>query len=375
MEITVLCKVVDNFGDIGLVWRLCKQLRQLRQNSSINLIVDDLSVFNKINNQVKAEEAFQIVASIKIFDWKAYDFCYDYFKKDDGKALSVFLECFQCGRPDWMEKILFEDKLNRTVHCVMIDYLTAEAYAESFHCLKSLTRSARVQKVNFMPGFTSKTGGLIIDDSWKKIHPYNKNGPAFLFTYEKNWTGLAKALKLWSQKKSLEAAPRQILLAKGRGLESLKKSFNALAEDKASFNLVELNYLNQEEWDKLLQKSSVLFIRGEESMSRACLSGIPFVWHAYPQSEEYQLVKVKALLERLKNYFSSDLFAVIEKVWLAFNSPEEELPEEVLYQASLDFLNKLDLLQKGFYDFACDLQKNGDLVDNLMTFIEKNIII
>ena len=46
-----------------------------------------------------------------------------------------------------------------------------------------------------------------------------------------------------------------------------------------------------------------------------------------------------------------------------------------LKQATLDFLNNLNALQKGFSDFAADLQKNGDLVSNLMTFIEKNIII
>ena len=41
MQITVLCKVVDNFGDIGVVYRLSKRLKKLNQNNQINLIAVD----------------------------------------------------------------------------------------------------------------------------------------------------------------------------------------------------------------------------------------------------------------------------------------------------------------------------------------------
>ena len=369
LEITLLCKIVDNFGDIGVVWRLCRQIKKIRPDYTVNLITDNLEVFNKINDSVKIKIPFQTVEDINVYDWNDYDYCYNCFRQNDGEKLSIILECFQCGRPDWMEKILFDDKLNRTVNIVMIDYLTAEDYAEAFHCLKSLTRSAKVQKVNFMPGFTSKTGGLIIDDEWKNLPEYNKEGPAFVFTYERNWKGLASALEEWCKK----SPEKEVLLAQGRGFDSFKKAWLERCE-KSSEKLVELPYLNQNDWDETIKKSSVLFIRGEESMSRACLSGIPFVWHAYPQSDEYQLVKVNALLGRMKDYFPYDLFKIIKRVWLDFNSPENQVSSMELKQATLDFLNNLNALQKGFSDFAADLQKNGDLVSNLMTFIEKNII-
>lgn len=366
MNIAVLCKVVDNFGDIGVVWRLCCQLsNQIKKEnltSKINLIVDDLTSFNKICNSVDANKSFQIVDDINIFNWNDEKLCYDEFSKNDGENLSVILEVFQCGRPSWMEKILFEEKLNRTVQIIMIDYLTAEKYAEDFHCLQSLTRSSKVQKVNFMPGFTNKTGGLIIDSEWEQLCDYKNNKTLLCFTYDRNWDALANACK---KSNYIE----KVLIAPGKGFDSLKKSFYS------NLKIEELSFMNQNEWDKMLKNCGVLFIRGEESMSRACLSGIPFVWHAYPQSDEYQLIKVRALLERMSVHFKCEDFKIIEKVWILINSAESEVEQEEFEKAILDFFDNAQKLVYGFREFALDLRKNGDLCSNLMTFIKNKCII
>lgn len=366
MNIAVLCKVVDNFGDIGVVWRLCCQLsNQIKKEnltSKINLIVDDLASFNKICNSVDSNKSFQIVDNINIFNWNDEKLCYDEFSKNDGENLSVILEVFQCGRPSWMEKILFEDKLNRTVQIIMIDYLTAEKYAEDFHCLQSLTRSSKVQKVNFMPGFTNKTGGLIIDSEWEQLCDYKNNKTLLCFTYDRNWDALANACK---KSNYIE----RVLIAPGKGFDSLKKSFYS------DLKIEELSFMNQNEWDKMLKNCGVLFIRGEESMSRACLSGIPFVWHAYPQSDEYQLIKVRALLERMSVHFKCEDFRIIEKVWILINSAESEVEQEEFEKAILDFFDNAEKLVYGFREFALDLRKNGDLCSNLMTFIKNKCII
>ena len=371
MNIAVLCKVVDNFGDIGVVWRLCCQLsNQIKKEnltSKINLIVDDLVSFNKICNSVDSNKSFQIVDNINIFNWNDEKLCYDEFSKNDGENLSVILEVFQCGRPSWMEKILFEDKLNRTVQIIMIDYLTAEKYAEDFHCLQSLTRSSKVQKVNFMPGFTNKTGGLIIDSEWEQLCDYKNNKTLLCFTYDRNWDALANACK---KSNYIE----KVLIAPGKGFNSLKKSFYSYFIKDSNLKIEELSFMNQNKWDKMLKNCGVLFIRGEESMSRACLSGIPFVWHAYPQSDEYQLIKVRALLERMSVHFKCEDFKIIEKVWILINSAESEVEQEEFEKAILDFFDNAEKLVYGFREFALDLRKNGDLCSNLMTFIKNKCI-
>ena len=362
MQITVLCKVVDNFGDIGVVYRLSKQLKKINPENQINLVVDNLLSFQKICSTVRCDTPKQEVEGLVLYDWNAQDLCHREFSRDDGALMPVILECFQCGRPDWMERILFEEKLNRTVQIIMIDYLTAEKYAEDFHCLQSLTRSAKVQKVNFMPGFTEKTGGLVIDDEWREVPVCKADGPVLVFTYERNWCELVRAL-----------GERSVLVAQGRG----KESFMAAVEACGAGSFVEeLPYLNQPDWDKVMKECSALVVRGEESMSRACLSGIPFIWHAYPQSDEYQLVKVRALLERMRRHFDKEDFKIVEKTWLDINSAPSSLQvAENQSNPYQDFFEPIDRLAPSFYDFALSLRKNGDLAANLMTYIEKLAII
>ena len=347
MHITVLCKVVDNYGDIGVCWRMCRRLKKIAPQNTISLVVDNFDTFGKIEPRViaRSEATWQSIQieGIDIYNWHDGYNCHNIFSANDGERLSIILECFQCGHPDWMEKILFEEKLQRTVHIIMIDYLTAEKYAEDFHCLKSLTRSAKVQKVNFMPGFTEKTGGLIIDDEWSQLPEWNEKGLVLVFTY-----------------------------TMGKGL--LENN-----------TLKEIPFMPQPEWDKMMKQCSALIIRGEESMSRACLSGIPFIWQAYPQSEEYQLVKVKALLERMRQHFGEKEFEIVEKAWLVVNMDCHALrarndvslrgANTVSDAAIHTFLNTLPFLRPGFLSFAQSLQKNGDLCTNLMTFINKIAII
>lgn len=382
MEITILCKVVDNFGDIGVAWRMAKRFVELAKKENleiiekINLIVDGLSSFNKIENSIDITQSFQTVKDVCVYDWNCYDVCYKIFSQNDGKKLAFIIECFQCGRPDWMEKILFQDKLQRTVQILMIDYLTAEKYAEDFHKLMSLTRSAKVQKVNFMPGFSDKTGGLIIEDKWETVAQRNSNGPVLFFTYSKNWDGVAESF--------VKKTDKQILAAKGVGFESVKNSFEKfLLQPEFSSRFKSLDFCNQREWDNLLLNCSFLFIRGEESLSRACLSGIPFVWHAYVQTEEYQLVKVKALLEIMKKYFTPNQFNIIEKLWLLINESDVASDQKCdiekknmkIKELCDIFIEKSDDFAVGYRKFAKDLRKNGDLCQNVMTFIRKKYII
>lgn len=377
MDITILCKVVDNFGDIGVVYRLARAIEDVKSKFNditdlkIRIVVDNLKSFSMLVPQIKPELDYQMYNGWEIFQWENNQLCFDEFSKNPPQ---IILECFQCGRPQWLDELLFVKKVPNVVNIIMIDYLTGEDYAEDFHCLQSLTRSARVKKVNFMPGFTKKTGGLILDkafvDSLEKAQKIksNEENNKFLelvfFSYQKDLVPVIKAFEEYEKKSEKKVNVR---LAKGAGFESFIDSWEK--SDK-NIHIEELDFIPQEEWDFLLCKTPLLFIRGEDSLARACLSGNPFVWHAYPQSEDYHLVKVQGLLNQLKPFFTENEYIIVENCWKIYNGEEGDLQNAVE-----EFLFNYDKIRIGFEKFATNLKKNGDLAFHLMTFILKTCMI
>lgn len=375
-DLTILADVVDNFGDIGVSWRLCRNLLRTYDSSSLNLrlVTNNLKAFSNINNQIKTDLPYQECVcgsgTVKIYDWNNSVFCYEQFTKNPPE---IILEMFQCGYPAWLEKILFEDRVNYKVHIIMVDYLTAETWADDFHCLKSLTRTAWVPKVNFMPGFSSKTGGLLTIENGISIITENlktKNGVSkvLFFAYEDNWLPVIRSMNKFLPETCI------VSIAGGAGQNSILEACN---EDKVSFKTEALSYMNQEDWDNLMHSVDFMIIRGEDSMAQACLTGTPFIWQAYPQKENYQLVKVEALLERMRPHFGKE-FSFVERTWKEINNKnfDESLKGShnlELEKSMLDFLSNIESLKQGFSSFAESLYKNGDLSVNLMTFIEKNI--
>lgn len=371
LDITILCKVVDNFGDIGFVYRLARSLSDLCPNLKLRIVADNLKSFSLLCPEIDPSKDEQNANGWQIFNWNAGKTCLESFRKNPPK---IILECFQCGRPEWLETLLFTEKIPNVAHIIMIDYLTAEPYAETFHKLQSLTRSAKVQKVNFMPGFTEKTGGLILDKPFISAleNRINENKNSFnilFFGYSRNYSPIIRALQNFNNKNEKKI---NLLLAKGAGFDSFLAAYEAEKyAEKNLFALEELQFLSQIEWDALLTKTPLLFIRGEDSLSRACLCGVPFVWHAYPQTEEYQLVKVNALLDRMSVHFSWEDFKIIRKCWQLYNTTNAD-PKE-LENALNDFLQNYKKLCGGFKDFSESLLKNGDLTEHLLEFIKSNL--
>lgn len=404
LDVTILCKVVDNFGDIGVVCRLARALSAY-PNLKMRIVVDNLHSFALLEPDVQPDSEQQDVKGIRILNWNAAETCLREFRSNPPR---IIIECFQCGRPDWLETLLFDETVPNIVNIIMLDYLSAEPYTETFHRLQSLTRSARVQKVNFMPGFTPKTGGLILDRAFLKslkrgacpslprqaaprMLPASRSilsallpcplppllgdtpktpdspFPVLFFSYSGNQSPLVSALQTFSVKKRRAV---HILLAQGAGFDSFKTAFNnAFAKDAPSaagktLFLTELPFLPQTEWDALLCRTPLLFVRGEDSLSRACLCGVPFVWHAYPQSEDYQLVKVQALLDRMRPHFPAEHFKTVENCWRTYNGAPGNLESSVT-----EFLLLYDELLPCFRDFSASLLQNGDLAAHLVEFM------
>lgn len=394
MEITVLCKVVDNFGDIGVVFRLCRALSELKKNLEIRLVVSNLDSFAKISKGIDSTKTFQEFRGWKVFDWNDNALCKKEFSKNPPEFI---LECFQCGRPEWLEELLFSPQFNLNVQIVNVEYLTAESWADDFHLLKSGTRSAKIKKINFMPGFTKKTGGLILDKNFmcclsekkfalnlvkqnldKKIlsEDFSDSFKILIFSYPKNFDFLASAIKEFSFFKKII-----VFVASGAGADSAKISLK-----KFKVDFVCLPFMQQEVWDAFLSLMDFSFVRGEDSFSRCCLFGNPFIWNIYPQEEEFHIVKLNAFLQKIK-------IPQIEKFSFLYNRnfkasccpesleilEEKKLPSELekinseMKTEILSLLKNYESLKPEFKKFSNEILKNGNLAENLLNLLETKI--
>lgn len=415
-EITILCDVVDNFGDIGFVYRLSRNIFQLNPKIKLRLVVNNLASFSKMAADINPNLAEQIFNSWKIFDWNKTELCFKEFSENPPK---IILQCFQCKRPFWLDDILFSENFNQKVQIVNIEYLSAEDWVDDFHMLKSGTRSVFVKKVNFMPGFTAKTGGLILDkpfinflysnrtfknqnalerikkDLSAQEFEFFKNENIFcvsVFLYEKDFSPQIKALKLYQDfvKQKNPEFKVHIFLANSVHLKNFE---NDCKQNQIEFS--HLNYLEQQNWDAFLTLCDFNFVRGEDSFSRAVLSGIPFFWQSYVQDDEFQLVKVNAFLQKLKPFFALEKFADYKKAVLNFNRSENaKVSEEILYksrefekvfdylscnsankneqsQILFSLLKDYDLLKKFFEDFAKSIFELGNLTEHLLDYLNQ----
>ena len=395
-----MCKVVDNFGDAGFVVRLCRALLEAREKLYLRVVCDDVTLFSRLEPSLSSNEPALGSKRVAVFDWNATDVCQHEFSHHPPR---IILECFQCARPLWLDAILFESNFTQTVQIVNIEYLTAEEWSEGFHLLKSGTRAANIKKVNFMPGFSAKTGGLLLDDPFlhcKEDRLYARrllsetlglgfvgNGfdssfKVLVFSYERNLTFLARALRRLSCVRRV-----RIFAASGVGLLSAQEAFS-----KEGVKFTALPFLPQRVWDALMSLVDFAFVRGEDSFARACLIGKPFVWQAYPQKEQFHLVKLSAFLHRLKAP-ALDRFSFLynwdptqEAGYEAWDILSRQGIAEFLQNATSDCLEEaledeafslLEAASRGewqliapFESFSSTLLANGNLAEHLLSYLD-----
>lgn len=355
----------------------------------LRIVVDDLAAFHALLSEVDTERAVQTVNGWTVVRWDAQEAA-ALFRAERPRTV---IECFACGRPDWYEDILFdeEDEADRLV--IDLEYLTAEGWASDFHRLPSRTRSGRVKKAMFLPGFTPDTGGLILDRGFMALwEAYQDEGrraelrsallakiaarggrtaaapPASLeafwitvFSYDRDYAETVRDL-------AAEAERRPILALAAAG-KSARPFLEAWENAGRPFPVIELPFLDQETWDEVLVASDFLIVRGEDSLSRAALSGRPFLWHAYPLEDGHQLVKVRALLDRLRPGFDPVDFPLLERQWLAFNGAYVQGTGPSDFAEILRRSEKNRGIARGFHAWSEKLIKNGDLAISLLTFI------
>lgn len=299
----IFCKVIDNYGDIGVCWRLCRGLAARGQR--VRLWVDDASALRWM--------APHGCPGVEVRPWTQP------LPVPDLTPGDILIEAFGCDIPPefvaaytgWLKA------KGQKAAWLNLEYLSAEGYAARNHGLPSPVMNgpgAGLVKHFFYPGFTPGTGGLLREpdllqrqarferDAWLQQLGIEFQGEHLvsLFCYEP--AALPELLVQLAE----QAQPSRLLVTPGRARAAVLAALAQLHQRQPAWNApgrLSISYmpaLSQDDFDHLLWACDLNFVRGEDSLVRAIWAGQPFVWQIYPQHDDAHHSKLEAFLDMLE---------------------------------------------------------------------------
>lgn len=303
MQADIFCRVVDNYGDIGVCWRLARRLAQ-GHGWSIRLWVDDLQAFARIQPGIQANAPRQIADTIDVVHWTA-----------DPPALApgdVVIEAFACDPPPAFVRAMQSTGARAQPPIwINLEYLSAEPWVESCHGLPS-QRPDGLIKHFFFPGFTPATGGLLREpglsaqrDRFQASRSQQENflrGLGLDDDTLAHWRAGARLVSLFCYPQAPVDALYEALANDARATlllvpEGVAPGLEQTPE-AAQVRIARVPFVAQPDFDRLLWCADLNFVRGEDSFVRAAWAARPLVWQIYPQDEDAHLEKLEAWLAR-----------------------------------------------------------------------------
>jgi uncharacterized repeat protein (TIGR03837 family) len=276
----IFCRVIDNHGDLGVCWRLARDLAARGQ--AVRLWVDDAAALRWM--------APQRPAGIEIRAWPQADV--------DVRPGDVVIEAFGCELPSTVvARMAARTPVPRWIN---LEYLSAEDYVERSHGLASPQFSGPgvgLTKHFFYPGFTLRTGGLLREPGLLASRAAF-DGRAWLT--DRGWAPRPgeRVVSLFAYANPRLPALLDALAAQPTLLLACPGPLQGQVTDCPGLRHLALPYLPQDDYDRLLWACDLNFVRGEDSFVRAQWAGKPFVWHIYPQDDGAHEAKLEAFMTR-----------------------------------------------------------------------------
>jgi len=376
-SLTIFCKVVDNFGDIGICWRLAAQL-QREHGISVTLWVDDLRSFQRIRPDVAVDADVQQIAGVTVRQWRNQD---GEFSAAD--VTDIVIEFFACDIPPGY--IAAMAQCNPRPVWLNLEGLTAEEWVEGCHTLPSPHPRLPLTKHFFFPGFTEKTGGLLHEAGLDEERQRFQSDPAAMAAFLAQ-LGLTPE-EVASPKASLFCYPYApvatlfdtwrhgptaitCLVPDGVAAGDVRAFLDAdptpgQARTRGALTVRVLPFVAQPDYDRLLWTCDINFVRGEDSFVRAQWAGRPFIWHIYPQDENLHNKKLRAFLHRY-----SDGIESLDALSLRWNGVTSEVDagQDGLPALWARFMDDRSRIESRAEVWRQKVQAIGDLASNLIRF-------
>ena len=305
----LFCRVIDNYGDVGVCWRLAAEMG--RRGQALRLWIDDASALGWL--------APQGAPGVQVLAWDEHPRV-----EQPGE---VVIEAFGCTLPDaFVARMAAMAATPGSTAPVWInlEYLSAEPYVARSHGLASPQFSgpgAGLRKWFFYPGFGAGSGGLMHGGAARA-----SAAAARAWATAQGWAGRPgeRAVTLFCYANpALPAllaalADRPTLLRVAPGPVQAQLDRLALP---AGLRRLDLPFLPQTDFDTLLASADLNIVRGEDSFVRAQLvSDRPMLWQAYPQHDQAHQAKLLAFLGLYLAGWPAPLAAAVRQTWLGFNA-------------------------------------------------------
>lgn len=305
MQWDIFCRVIDNHGDLGVCWRLARQLAA--QGMRVRLWVDDDAALRWM-----APVGHEGVSVVGWSDADAVE------KAAAAAPPDVLIEAFGCDPASGLiARFAASARTRASKHAwINLEYLSAEPYVERLHRLPSPVfrgPGEGLTKHFFYPGFTPATGGLLREPdlparqlafdrkAWLASQGIGWRSERLLtlFCYE------PPALPDLLAQLSDGPEPNRLLVTAGRATAATQAAVSSQTgpqrppDGRGALSISYLPHLTQIDFDHLLWASDLNFVRGEDSLVRALWAGAPFVWQIYPQDDDAHHTKLEAFLDWL----------------------------------------------------------------------------
>jgi uncharacterized repeat protein (TIGR03837 family) len=354
----IFCRVIDNFGDAGVCWRLSADLAN--RGERVRLYIDQPEILPQLIGNSQAAQLVEIRAwPENLFPFKAQD------------VADVVIEAFACDIPDGYLHAM--NAAEKSVAWINLEYLSAESWVDDHHGMPSPHPRFGLTKHFYFPGFTARTGGLLREPALSaslqagatiEANELAQTLKIFLFSYEQpDITEWLDALNTGFRKTALSVTPCPARPQIDEWLLSQSHHKNLHVESLA--------FVPQHDFDALLSRFDVLFVRGEDSFVRAQWAGKPLIWHIYPQEEDSHLLKLEAFYDR---YLGTGVLSATERsiVWRfvqAWNSGHTLAVSESLAELWAQFVAILPALHENAVLWRQQLLQQPDLVTQLRDFV------
>jgi uncharacterized repeat protein (TIGR03837 family) len=379
LRIDVVCRVVDNFGDAGVCWRLCRQLAS-EHAASVRLAIDDVATLARIAPSLDPNAVLQRASGVEIRQLDE--------RVPDGPLPDAVVTAFGAALPDaWLHALAAS---RNAPAWVVLEHLSAEDWVDGAHGLPSPHPRLPLARWVFFPGFTPATGGMLrerelmnardafaadahaLDATWASMGlspPGEEEVAVFVFCYPND--ALPALFDAWAD----GGAPVRAVVPEGVAAGALERwAAGAVprpgrAITRRALTLAVVPFTDQDAFDRRLWACDLDVVRGEDSFVRAQWAAQPLVWHAYPQRERAHVAKREAFLARYLDAAPREGAAALARFTRAF-CDEDPLATAAAWPDLRAALPELRVHARRWADARA---RSPDLATSLVQFVRERL--